>query len=94
MEDWVTASGGDPIALALVLDTFADTPLEALHRITVPTLVLTGAGDGHNATALALADALPSGQYVGLPADHGTAITTPQFEAAITSFLDGPAAAG
>ena len=94
MEDWVTASGGDPVALALVLDTFADTPLEALHRITVPTLVLTGAGDGHNATARALADALPNGQYIELPGDHGTAITTAQFEAAITSFLDGPAAAG
>ena len=92
MEDWVTASGGDPIALALVLDTFADTPLGALHRITVPTLVLTGAGDGHNATARALADALPNGQYVELPGDHRTAISTPQFEAALTSFLDGPAA--
>ena len=92
MEDRVKASGGDPIALALVLGTFADTSLEALHRITVPTLVLTGAADGHNATAGALAEALPNGRYVELPGDHGTAVAAPQFEAAIVSFLDGPAA--
>ena len=92
MEDRVKASGGDPIALALVLGTFADTSLEALGRITVPTLVMTGAGDGHNATARALADALPHGRYVELPGDHGTAVRAPQFEAAITGFLDGPAA--
>ncbi len=92
MEDRVKASGGDPVALALVLGTFADTSLAALGRITVPTLVMTGAGDGHNATARALADALPHGRYLELPGDHGTAITTPQFEAAIIGFLDGPVA--
>jgi len=91
MEDWVTASGGDPVALALVLDTFVDTPLEELARITVPTLVLTGAEDGHNATAEALASALAHGQYVALPGTHGTAIITPQFETAITGFLEGGA---
>ena len=94
MEERVRASGGDPVALALVLDTFASTPLGALHRIRVPTLILSGAGDGHIATAGALADALPNGQYIELPGDHGTAIATPQFEAAIVSFLDGRAAAG
>lgn len=87
MEDWVTARGGDPVALALVLDTFADTPPEALAAITVPTLVLTGAEDGHSLTAEALAGALPHGRYVMLPGDHGTASATPQFEAAITAFL-------
>jgi pimeloyl-ACP methyl ester carboxylesterase len=89
MEDWVRASGGDPVALSLVLDTFVDTPVEALARIQVPTLVLTGAEDGHNTTAGALAGALGSGQYLELPGDHGTALTTPQFEAAMAGFLDG-----
>ena len=91
LEDWVKACGGDPVALALVLDTFVDTPLEELARITVPTLVLTGAGDGHNATAEALAGALAHGRYVELPGTHGTAITTPQFETAVTGFLEGGA---
>jgi pimeloyl-ACP methyl ester carboxylesterase len=87
MEDRVTASGGDPAALVGVLDTFVDTPLAALARITVPTLVLTGADDGHNDTAEALASALGNGQYIMLPGNHGTAIATPQFESAIISFL-------
>ena len=87
MEDWVTASGGDPVALARVLDTFVDTPLEALARIKIPTLVLTGAGDGHNTTAGALASALGNGRYLELPGHHGTAMTTPEFEAAMIDFL-------
>ena len=89
MEDWVTAQGGDPVALVHVLDTFADTPLAALAQITVPTLVLTGAEDGHNDTAEALANALENGRYIMLPGNHGTAIATPQFETAITGFLNG-----
>jgi pimeloyl-ACP methyl ester carboxylesterase len=94
MEDWIKASGGDPVALVRVLDTFTDTPLEDLARIRVPTLVLTGAEDGHNDSAEALADALAAGQYIALPGDHGTAVHTPQFEAAIISFLEGGSAVG
>jgi pimeloyl-ACP methyl ester carboxylesterase len=89
MEDWVTARGGDPVALVQVLDTFADTPPAELARITVPTLVLTGAQDGHNDTAEALANALGNGRYVMVPGNHGTAIAAPQFENAITDFLKG-----
>jgi pimeloyl-ACP methyl ester carboxylesterase len=93
MEDWVRASGGDPVALACVLETFLDTPLEVLARIRVPTLVLTGAGDGHNTSAGALASALADGRYLEVPGNHVTAITTPQFGAAVTDFLDGRNAA-
>jgi pimeloyl-ACP methyl ester carboxylesterase len=87
MEDWVTSSGGDPVALVRVLDTFVDTPPEALARITVPTLILTGAEDGHNDTAGALAGALANGRYVMLPGNHFTAVTSPEFETAVTGFL-------
>ena len=58
-----------------------------LATITVPTLVLTGAGDGHNDTARALAEALPHGRYIMVPGDHLTAVGTPEFETAMTSFL-------
>jgi pimeloyl-ACP methyl ester carboxylesterase len=87
MEDWITARGGDPVALVQVLDTFVDTPLADLARITVPTLVLTGADDGHNDTAEALANALGDGRYVMVPGNHGTAIAAPQFEDAVADFL-------
>jgi pimeloyl-ACP methyl ester carboxylesterase len=93
-EDWIKASGGDPVALVRVLDTFTDTPLEDLARIRVPTLVLTGAEDGHNESAGALANALADGQYVVLPGDHGTAFHTPQFAAAIISFLENGTTVG
>jgi pimeloyl-ACP methyl ester carboxylesterase len=93
MEDWVKASGGDPVALNLVLDTFVGTPVEALARIQVPTLVLTGAEDGHNTTAAALAGALGNGQYLEVPGNHGTALTTPQFETAMAGFLEGSSTA-
>jgi pimeloyl-ACP methyl ester carboxylesterase len=72
-----------------VLGTFVDTPLAELARITVPTLVLTGAQDGHNDTAEALANALGNGRYVMVPGNHGTAIAAPEFEAAVTDFLKG-----
>jgi pimeloyl-ACP methyl ester carboxylesterase len=93
-EDWVTARGGDPVALAHVLDTFVDTPLAELARITVPTLILTGADDGHNDTAEALATALACGRYIKLPGNHGTAMATPQFVSAITGFLASGQPAG
>lgn len=94
-EDWIKSSGGDPVALVRVLDTFADTTMTELARITVPTLVLTGAGDGHNDTAAALASALPNGRYIMLPGNHFTAATAPEFEAAVAGFLaEGRDAAG
>jgi len=87
MEDFITASGGDPAALVRVLDTFVDTPREALAAVTVPTLVLTGADDGHNETAAALASTLQRGRYVMLPGDHLTVASSPQFEIAVIAFL-------
>jgi hypothetical protein len=50
---------------------------------------LTGAEDGHDTSAEALAAALANGQYVQLPGNHATAITAPQFETAMTGFLEG-----
>jgi hypothetical protein len=44
-EQWILKAGSDPVALLRVLDSFVDTPIEALGRITVPTLVLAGEGE-------------------------------------------------
>jgi pimeloyl-ACP methyl ester carboxylesterase len=87
MEAWIMTSGGDPAALVRVLDTFVDTPREALAAVTVPTLVLTGAADGHNETAAELASTLPRGRYQELPGDHFTAVGSPEFTAAVIEFL-------
>jgi pimeloyl-ACP methyl ester carboxylesterase len=87
MEDWVRAGDGDPTALMLVLDTFVNTSAAELAAVPAPVLVLAGTDDGHNATAKALADAFPHGRYAEVPGDHLTAMTSPEFETAVTEFL-------
>lgn len=88
IEEGITATGGDPVALLHVLDTFVDTSREVLARVETPTLVLAGADDGHNDTAPALAAALPNGRYAVLPGDHRRAAAGPELVTAITDFLD------
>jgi pimeloyl-ACP methyl ester carboxylesterase len=91
-EAFLKTVGGDPPALLHVLDTFVDTPREALARIAMPTLVVAGAEDHDNGSAEALAAALPDGRYAALPGNHMSAVTRPELGAAIADFLDGIAA--
>lgn len=86
-EAFMKTVGGDPIALLNILNTFADTPAEALARIEMPTLVLTGAEDDDNGSGEALADALPRGRYVVVPGNHMSAVTKPELGAAIADFV-------
>jgi pimeloyl-ACP methyl ester carboxylesterase len=91
--DWMAEAfmktvGGDPIALLNVLNTFQDTPREALSRIEIPTLVLTGAEDDDNGSAEALAAALPKGRYAVVPGNHMSAVTKPELGAAMAAFLE------
>ena len=79
--------GGDPIALLNVLNTFADTPPEALARINIPTLVLNGAEDDDNGSGEALAAALPQAHYVVVPGNHMSAVTKPELGTALADFL-------
>jgi pimeloyl-ACP methyl ester carboxylesterase len=88
-EAFMKTVGGDPVALLHVLDTFEDTPREALSRIEIPTLVLTGAEDNDNGSAEALAAALPKGRYVVVPGNHMGAVTKPELGAAMADFLAG-----
>lgn len=88
-EDWLRGidADADPQALLLALDSWVNTAPEELSAITVPVLVLTGAGDVGNRTAQALADALPHGRYAEMPGDHLTAKQSPEFEEALGRFL-------
>ena len=83
---------GDPEALVHVLDTFVDTPKEALAQITTPTLVVVGADDHDNGSSEALAAALPNGRYVVVPGNHMSAVTKPELGNAIADFLGDVAA--
>jgi pimeloyl-ACP methyl ester carboxylesterase len=86
-ESFLKTVGGDPVALLHVLETFVDTPREALERITLPTLVLAGTEDDDNGSAEALAAALPAGRYVAVPGTHMGAVARPELGAAIADFF-------
>src|SRR4051812_49306242 len=58
-EAFLKTTGGDPVALLNVLETFVDTPLDVVEGIQVPTAVITGAEDDDNGSGAELADALP-----------------------------------
>jgi pimeloyl-ACP methyl ester carboxylesterase len=91
--EWMTEAflktvGGDPVALLNVLETFVDTPREALASIDTPTLVLVGREDDDNGSGEALAAALPAGRYAVVPGNHMSAVTKPDLSAAMVDFLD------
>lgn len=87
-EAFLKTVGGDPVALLHVLDTFADTPREALAAIDTPTLVLAGAEDDDNGSAEALAAVLPRGRYTEVPGNHMSAVTRPELSSAMVEFLE------
>jgi pimeloyl-ACP methyl ester carboxylesterase len=90
VEQRLRSSGEDPVALSHVLDSIVATPVEAVSRIQVPTLVVTGAGDERAASADELVAALPHGTRAVVPGDHSTAVTAPELTAAIVDFLANP----
>jgi len=88
-EAFLKTTKGDPAALLRVLDTFVDTPREALAAITQPVLVVSGADDDDNGSAAQLAATLPAGIYVEVPGNHMSAVTKPELGAVIAAFLAG-----
>lgn len=90
--EWLAAAflkttGGDPVALRLVLDTFVDTDLADVRRFAPPALVVAGAEDDDNGSAPDLAAALPDARYVATPGGHMSAVVKPELGAAIAAFL-------
>ncbi|MEA5367696.1 hypothetical protein VA596_49755 [Amycolatopsis sp., V23-08] len=85
--DWITRSGGDPLALRHVLGTHVATDEAILRAVTTPTLVAVGAADHGHATADELAGLLPHGEFARVPGDHLTAWSSPEFTAATARFL-------
>jgi pimeloyl-ACP methyl ester carboxylesterase len=86
-EAFLKSMGGDPVALLHVLDTFVDTAPEVLAGLTTPTLVVAGADDDDNGSAVALAEALPHGRFVEVPGNHMSAVANAALGAAIAAFL-------
>ena len=86
-EAFLKTTGGDPVALALILDTFVDTPIETIKSWTMPVQVLVGADDGDNGSGPALADVLQCGTLSIVPGNHMSAVIKPDLGEQMVAFL-------
>lgn len=86
-EAFLKTTKGDPVALRRLLDSFVDTPANAIAAIAQPTLVLSGDEDDDNGSVEELANALPDATLVRTPGGHMSAVTKPELGRAIAAFL-------
>jgi pimeloyl-ACP methyl ester carboxylesterase len=86
-EAFLKTSGGDPLALLGILDTFVDTPREKLAALDLPIGVICGADDNDNGSASALAELLPQGRYMETPGNHMGAVVKPELGQAFRDYL-------
>lgn len=88
-EAFLKTSGGDPVALLRILDSFVDTPVETIKGFGLPVAVVCGEDDQDNGSAAALADTLPQGTLISVPGNHMSAVVKPELGQAIRDFLSG-----
>lgn len=81
----------DRVAARLLLQTFADTPPEALAALVMPTLIVNGDQDRDNGDPAALTAALPHAVQDTIPGTHMSCVTKPDLSEAIRDFLTGTA---
>ena len=86
-EAFLKTTGGDPVALLGILDTFVDTSRAELAGIAQPVLVLAGEDDDDNGSHRALADLLPDARLVETPGNHMSAVVKKELGDAIAAFL-------
>jgi len=87
VQAFIKSTKGDPVALLNVLNTFTDTPEEAIRALDLPVLVLCGEEDDENGSAPALAEALPQGELVLVPGGHMSAVVKPELGDALARWL-------
>jgi pimeloyl-ACP methyl ester carboxylesterase len=88
-EAFLKTTGGDPVALLRILDTFVDTPVEAMSAFDLPVGIVCGEQDQDNGSAEALSEALPQGKLISVPGNHMSAVTRPELGIAIRDYLLG-----
>ncbi len=89
-EAFLKTTGGDPVALRLIIETFVDTSEEQLRAFDVPIAVICGAEDQDNGWAAALAELLPHGKLFTVPGNHMSAVVKPELGQAMVEALSGP----
>jgi pimeloyl-ACP methyl ester carboxylesterase len=86
-EAFLKTTGGDPVALARILDTFVDTPIETIRGWQMPVQVLVGVDDDDNGSGAALAAELSNAVLSVVSGNHMSAVVKPDLGAAMAAFL-------
>ncbi len=87
-EAFLKTSGGDPVALERVLDTFIDTTETELRGLSLPIGVVCGADDQDNGSAAALVDILSNATFLTVPGNHMSAVAKADLGVAIAHYLN------
>lgn len=86
-EAFLKTTGGDPLAMLPLLDTFVATTREEVRDVALPTLVLSGEDDHDNGSSAELAALLPQGEFVEIAGNHMTSVLQPAMGRSILEFL-------
>lgn len=86
-EAFLKTTGGDPLALAQILETFVDTPVDAIRGWKMPVQVLVGVDDDDNGSGEALAAELSDATLSIVPGNHMSAVMKPDLGQAMVQFL-------
>ena len=86
-EAFLKTSGGDPVALNLLLHSFVDTPASDIATFDLPVAVICGEDDADNGSAQDLAEALPHGKLHIVPGNHMSAVVKPDLGQAMLDAL-------
>ena len=86
-EAFLKTTGGDPLAMLPLLDTFVASTREEVGAIDIPALVLSGVEDHDNGSPAELAKALPQGELVEIAGNHMTSVLQPALGRSILEFL-------
>ncbi|NJC33409.1 pimeloyl-ACP methyl ester carboxylesterase [Sphingomonas jejuensis] len=87
VEAFLKTTGGDPVALNLLLNAFTSSGEDVLRSITQPTLVVAGREDDEVGSFERLAEVLPHATRADIPGGHMSAVTKPELGEAIAAFL-------
>jgi pimeloyl-ACP methyl ester carboxylesterase len=90
-EAFLKTTGGDPVALRHILDTFVNTSEAELAEFGIPVAIVCGVDDDDNGSAAALASALPHGRLFEVPGNHMSAVTKAELGQALVDALTGEA---
>ncbi len=89
-EAFLKTTGGDPVALRHILDTFVDNSDAELAAWDLPVALICGEDDQDNGSAAALAEALRRGKLFTVPGNHMSAVVKSELGQTMVEALTGP----